>query len=247
MLGVGMALTGACPGTLLPQLAIGVPSGKYVLTGGLLGGILYARLADHFYGPWNGMKKEKLRASIATTQPTIYQRLGESEEVGVAAFVTICSTMIASAIYLFPEQGRVFLPAAVGGLFIGLSQATSLALTGNTLGVSSAYEQFGHLFWWAFSEKKKPIPNYKSIAFPFGSIMGAFVLSKLVSIPAPVAVDVGPIKALIGGVLLVFGGRVGGGCTSGHGISGMSMLSTSSVISVASMFGTGILVGKLLG
>lgn len=247
MLGVGMALTGACPGTLLPQLAIGIPSGKYVLTGGLLGGILYAGLVDHFHGPWNGIKKEKSRESIAITQPTLYQRVGESEGAGVAAYVAMCSTVIASAIYLFPEQGRVFLPAAIGGLFIGLSQATSLALTGNTLGVSSAYEQFGHLFWWAFSEKKKPVPNYKGIAFPIGSIIGAFVLSKLVSLPAPVAVDVGPIKALIGGVLLVLGGRVGGGCTSGHGISGMSMLSISSVVSVASMFGTGILVGKLLG
>lgn len=39
---------------------------------------------------------------------------------------------------------------------------------------------------------------------------------------------------------MIFGSRLAGGCTSGHGISGMSQLSISSVISVAAMFAGGI-------
>jgi uncharacterized membrane protein YedE/YeeE len=46
--------------------------------------------------------------------------------------------------------------------------------------------------------------------------------------------------ALIGGFLMLFGSRLGGGCTSGHGISGMPLLNMLSVVAVCSMFGSGI-------
>lgn len=41
-------------------------------------------------------------------------------------------------------------------------------------------------------------------------------------------------------MLLILGGRIGGGCTSGHGISGMAQLSISSIFSLAAMFGGGM-------
>ena len=40
----------------------------------------------------------------------------------------------------------------------------------------------------------------------------------------------------VGGILLVFGARLAGGCTSGHGLSGMASLSIASFVTVASMF-----------
>jgi len=54
-------------------------------------------------------------------------------------------------------------------------------------------------------------------------------------------------RALLGGGVLVFGARVAGGCPSGHGISGMAMLSVASMVSVVSMFAGGIAVGLLVG
>lgn len=45
---------------------------------------------------------------------------------------------------------------------------------------------------------------------------------------------------------MVFGARVAGGCTSGHGISGMSMLAMGSLVSVVTMFGGGMGVAALL-
>jgi uncharacterized membrane protein YedE/YeeE len=247
LLGTGMALTGACPGTLLPQLAVGVPSGGYVLAGGMFGGVLYSRLRTSLDGPYSGMLKEKAKNSVASTQPTLYQRMGASEEVGVLGYAAMCLGFVAGLSLLFPEEGKVFLPAAIGGFFIGVSQAMSLVLTGNALGVSTAYEQLGDLFWWYNSARKTAPPKYSALAFPLGSIMGAFALSKFVVLPPVVSVDVGPVRALVGGVLLVLGGRIAGGCTSGHGISGMSMLSIASIVSVVSMFGTGILVTKMIG
>jgi hypothetical protein len=42
LLGFGMTLTGACPGTVLPQVVTSVSSGPLVLLGGVLGGILWS-------------------------------------------------------------------------------------------------------------------------------------------------------------------------------------------------------------
>jgi len=59
-------------------------------------------------------------------------------------------------------------------------------------------------------------------------------------------VDISNARAVFGGAVMVVGARIAGGCTSGHGISGMSQLSVSSIISVVSMFGAGILGSALL-
>ena len=46
--------------------------------------------------------------------------------------------------------------------------------------------------------------------------------------------------------LLIFGARLAKGCTSGHGISGMGMLSTASIIAVAAMFTGGAIVALIV-
>jgi len=51
---------------------------------------------------------------------------------------------------------------------------------------------------------------------------------------------------LIGGVLVGFGARYAGGCTSGHGISGLSNLQAASLVSVIGFFLGGILMVHLL-
>ena len=46
---------------------------------------------------------------------------------------------------------------------------------------------------------------------------------------------------------MIFGARLAGGCTSGHGISGMSTFSISSIITVMAMLSGGILTARVLG
>ncbi len=250
-----MALTGACPGTLLPQLATGVATGPYVLAGGIIGGILYSKLSAPIHRHLSLAEKEMIKTSPATLEPALYQRVGMSEGAGVLVYEITLLSFIALATHLFPAQEKTsILSAAVGGLTIGLSQVLSLLLTTYTLGVSTAYEQIGDLFWWAVSKytaesrtKSLPTPNYRGVAFPLGSILGAWLFSQIFKIPAPVDVDISILRAVFGGVLLVFGSRVASGCTSGHGISGMSMLSIASIASVVTMFGGGILTARVLG
>lgn len=54
------------------------------------------------------------------------------------------------------------------------------------------------------------------------------------------------IVGFLGGVLMAFGARLAGGCTSGHGISGTLQLNVASWITVACMFLGGIAVAMLL-
>jgi len=51
---------------------------------------------------------------------------------------------------------------------------------------------------------------------------------------------------LLGGVLTGFGTRMAGGCTSGHGLCGVSRVQPGSLLATAGFFGTGILVSFLL-
>lgn len=54
------------------------------------------------------------------------------------------------------------------------------------------------------------------------------------------------IQAFFGGVLLLFGARLAGGCTSGHMISGISQLTVGSFIFGASIFASGIITARSL-
>ena len=54
------------------------------------------------------------------------------------------------------------------------------------------------------------------------------------------------VQAFIGGVLLLFGARLAGGCTSGHMISGISQLTVGSFVFGASIFASGILTARSL-
>ena len=54
------------------------------------------------------------------------------------------------------------------------------------------------------------------------------------------------VAALVGGVLMAFGARLAGGCTSGHGISGALQLSVGSWIALICFFVGGITTAMLM-
>ncbi|MFC1467477.1 YeeE/YedE thiosulfate transporter family protein [Verrucomicrobiota bacterium] len=54
------------------------------------------------------------------------------------------------------------------------------------------------------------------------------------------------VFAFLGGIILLFGARMAGGCPSGHGLSGMMQLSVSGFITLVCFFGAGVLVANLI-
>ncbi|KAK0610845.1 hypothetical protein B0T14DRAFT_529188 [Immersiella caudata] len=157
-----------------------------------------------------------------------------------------------------PAGGSSF-PAA-GGLLIGLAQLVSLLLRGNAVGVSAAYEDVGECVWWPFyspeseSESgsgdgsKRPSLKTSSIAFAVGIVIGSRALAVLTPglLHLSGVPDVPMLQGVLGGFTMVLGARVAGGCTSGHGITGMSLLSISSFVTIGSALATGVLTASLV-
>jgi uncharacterized membrane protein YedE/YeeE len=229
-----MTLTGACPGTVFPQVATGISSAKQVLIGTAIGGIIYSWLKPRIQASITNKEKD------AFSKPTVPQRVGMSDWTGLAIFEGLCVCLVGGAVYVFPQDDPSLINPVLGGFLIGLSQFTSLLLTSSTLGISSAYEQIGDLFWW-LSTPSQPRPTVRSTVFAFGTLTGSWFLTRIAKVPNPdEMVAIGTTRAILGGISLVVGSRIAGGCTSGHGISGMSMLSVASFVTVGGMFAGGM-------
>ncbi|KIW18522.1 hypothetical protein PV08_02810 [Exophiala spinifera] len=227
--GVGMTLTGACPGTVLVQMALGIQSSWRVAVGGLLGGIVFAKSGDAI--------KRSHPPNTGTGKHTVQAKTGLSTPPVVFIYEALCVLMITAANYLAPTR-KHWLHPVLGGLLIGLAQATSVLFTRKTLGVSSAYQDIGKYFWSVLEGKAGP--GLSNIVFAGGVMAGSKIISQYVPIAADSVAGVSTPAAVAGGFAMIFGARLAGGCTSGHGISGMSTMSFSSFITVAAMFGGGI-------
>jgi len=228
LLGTGMTLSGACPGTVLVQVGMGLSSGLYTLAGTALGGILFTRFAQ-------ALKRGKPIKTESETSYTIPSKLQVDPKYVLAAYEAMMGLMLALTTKIDPHRSKLLHPI-IGGLLVGCGQISSLLLARKPVGVSSAFEDFGKWFWYLQGRETKP--DASALTFVAGIVLGSWSLAHLQ--PGVYHADsfaINPIRAFIGGVLLAVGARVGGGCTSGHGISGMAMFSIPSVISVISMFG----------
>lgn len=240
LVGLGMTLTGACPGTVVVQVANGIQSGLYVALGCVLGGIFFSRFG-------NTMKNSG-KSSCSPEAQTIASKLGFDPTKTFLAFEAMCTVIVAVASAVTPEGSYAWIHPIAGGFLIGATQAVSVMLTSSTLGVSTAYEQIGQYFWRAFGQNDVATPPSppSALIFALGLLAGSAAAAR--SIPPVIvdSLDVSKLRAVIGGFLMIVGARSAGGCTSGHGISGLSGFSFSSLVTVAAMFGGGITTAMLL-
>jgi len=252
LLGSGMALTGACPGTVLVQIATGVSSGLPVLGGGILGGILWSRFGHcakcTILPASAGAKKD---CDCTDEKLTVYEAANLKESQAVLIYELVCLAIIVSASYLVPHSiGSQRLHPVVGGLLIGAAQGASLILTGGAIGVSTAYERIGQYICrltGLSSHKGSSWPSLNPVVFVLGMLGGSWGLGKAIGVKVlEETVYISLTRAIIGGMALVVGARTAGGCTSGHGISGMATLSKSSFVTVGAMFAGGVGVSMLL-
>ena len=252
ILGCGMALSGACPGTVLVQIAMGVPSSIPTLGGAVLGGILWSRFGE--------LTKSKALAhssmpgttvcSSVEDQFTINQFLKMERTHAVLLYELLCWTTIVSTSYLIPHSSdSPRLDPIVSGLAIGGAQAVTLVLTRSLVGVSTAYENIGECLSQAIGlslKEKRPYPSMSHIVFILGMLGGSWGLAKVLGLEVLAeTVKISWANSFIGGMALIVGARTAGGCTSGHGISGMSTLATSSFITTCAMFTGGIAVSAI--
>ena len=121
--------------------------------------------------------------------------------------------------------------ALVGGLVIGLAAALFLLLSGRIAGVSGLVAR-------AVGLSDNGPTRVQALAFVVGLPAGAWLVGALVRTPQIVVTSSIPLL-VAGGVLVGFGTRMGGGCTSGHGVCGISRLSPRSLVATASFMVAG--------
>ena len=120
--------------------------------------------------------------------------------------------------------------ALAGGALIGLASVWLLAANGRIAGVSG-------ILHGLFAQP--PGDRAWRAAFIAGLVAAGFAWH-LVAGPAPVRESFGLGWAAAAGLLVGFGTRVGGGCTSGHGVCGLGRFSMRSLVAVAIFMATGI-------
>jgi uncharacterized membrane protein YedE/YeeE len=79
------------------------------------------------------------------------------------------------------------------------------------------------------------------VAFLLGLVLAPAVLS-LFTAPLTPTIEAGPTTLIIAGLLVGIGTRYGGGCTSGHGVCGLSRLSPRSLIATLAFMGSGVAI-----
>ncbi len=137
-----------------------------------------------------------------------------------------------------------FTPVAslIGGILIGLSVSALLLFNGKIAGISGIVAGL-------LSPTKSDIAW--RAAFVAGLLTGGFMLS-LVS-PEAFAINIARsgVTFALAGLLIGFGARLGSGCTSGHGVCGISRFSKRSIAATATFIATGAavvyVVNHLLG
>ena len=116
-----------------------------------------------------------------------------------------------------------------GGMLIGLAAAMFVLLNGRVAGISGVMGGLltplrGDVLWRA--------------AFIGGIVLAPLIYSLFLVLP-PVQIDADYASLVIAGLLVGVGTRYGAGCTSGHGVCGLSRLSLRSLAATATFMGAG--------
>ena len=127
--------------------------------------------------------------------------------------------------------------AIIGGLLIGLSVALFFILNGRMIGISGIASNF-------LVSKNNRIENF---LFLVGLILGPLIYNLISGKEINISISSSLILLIIGGTLVGFGTRISGGCTSGHGISGISRFSLRSIIATITFMLVGILTVLITG
>ena len=124
-----------------------------------------------------------------------------------------------------------WLPALIGGGLIGVSATILLAFNGRIAGISGIVNgaiRFATGEGWRW-------------IFIIGMLAGGALYEYLLAPQSTPTSMFSPWAMLLGGFLVGFGARMGGGCTSGHGVCGLGRLSPRSLVAVLTFLTTAIL------
>lgn len=144
---------------------------------------------------------------------------------------------MAPSLHVVGGMSDVWWFALLGGAMIGAASALLLLTHGRIAGISGVV---GSLLPPAASDRSW------RLAFVGGLLLSGVVAA--IAAPSAVGASVRPLGlVIIAGLLVGVGTRIGSGCTSGHGVCGLSRLSARSAVAVATFMSTGAITAWLAG
>jgi len=265
LIGAGMSFSMSCPGAMFVQMGAGFLFSWWQLAGGLTGAIVYGVIhgsAPTFFRPLAGTRQLFLHEYFGVP----YAALALSAAVAFSAVILavesivpwnssweLSSTTPASAIVNATWESvinRPAWPAWWGGITLGICQTVLVLVIGKTLGSSGAFSAMAS---YLFPSDHTYFKNYRGmqahaqwqIVYAAFVMIGAFAAS-VSSGTYGRMVTSNPLMGFIGAFLFIFGSRLCAGCTSGHVLSDVGMLSFNSWVATAFMFVGGISTALVL-
>jgi uncharacterized membrane protein YedE/YeeE len=269
ILGAGMAIAGACPGTVAVQVGMGVHNAVWGIFGGLLGAISYAFVFPYI---------ENWLVRGAPQEIQIAKILGVSYQNAVLVLSVLTALFVSALEYFVPWKTQyppvvsnsidtkdiwhstVWNPE-LSGFIVGILQFPAVIAVGAGLGSATSYVSVWVQAFRATGSCPSPAQKYLKffeggfakwwqIVYLSCAAIGSYIASSLSSaseLSAINAISGVPIPyAFAGGFLMVFGSRMASGCTSGHGLSGMPLMISNSFLAVVGMFASGMLTANIL-
>jgi len=214
----------------------------------------------------------KLSPHLCQQDDAICNRFAD-EEVGIAYWklavlaILMMATGAAALEYAVPYRSELLVVPhkkelavlgsfawmpAISGIVIGLGQIPIMLTQSDTLGMSSSFMTLTSPFSYLVDNPawKRSLPTSMSrlwqvlfywVAAPLGAFMSATLSGRKFG-----AAGCPPAQCIIGGIILIFGARMSGGCTQGHGISGIGVLYIGAMIAVPSMICGGMCTAGVL-
>jgi uncharacterized membrane protein YedE/YeeE len=126
--------------------------------------------------------------------------------------------------------------STIGGVFIGLAASVMLLLHGKIAGISGIVggllqPRAGDVSW--------------RLLFVAGLVLGGTALAFVWPAALTDTLVRSPVTVLFAGLLVGFGTRMGNGCTSGHGVCGLTRFSPRSAAAVATFMTTGAITAYI--
>lgn len=121
--------------------------------------------------------------------------------------------------------------ALIGGIIIGLAVVIFFLFNGRLIGISGIAAN-------ALNQKEKRVDN---ILFLVGLIIGPILYALISNKEINISISNSFPLLIVAGLLVGIGTRISGGCTSGHGISGIGRFSLRSIIATITFMVVGIL------
>lgn len=150
----------------------------------------------------------------------------------------------------------------VGGIAVGLYMLVQFLVAGKALGVSTGFgnvcglasrraffrtgKYADPLNWRLWFIVGIPLGGLVALLTSGGSFQPHFDMGEMYMSVLPQAVWLRGLVLVIGGVLIGYGARLAGGCTSGHSITGLSLLNPPSVAASIGFFVGGIIMVQAL-